>query len=241
MTNEATGPLSADERARLAAYEAKYGPLNPPNSDPGSGTTHVLLVTDMSGSMGHLADDVRGGFNTYVAGLKGKPGSYRLTATLFDQRYMPLCVDADLATVPELTGDNYSPAGSTALLDAVGRTVGEFETRAKLGDADRVLVVIQTDGQENASREWTWAAVQGLIKDREATGKWSFVYLGAGADTWDQANRMGVAGANYVGTHATSAGTRATYDSLVGATTAYAAGADGARTARRIRDEAGKQ
>jgi len=225
MTDD-TATLTDAEK--LAAYQAKYGPLDQAEPEPGTGTTHVLMIVDMSGSMGDLAADVRVGFNTYVTDLADQPGTYRLTATLFDQRYMPLCADAELSAVPKLTPANYSPAGMTALLDAVGRTVGDFETRVQLGGTDRVLVVIQTDGHENASTEWTWEAIQRLIKDREATGRWSFVYLGAGADTWSQASRMGVDRNSYVNTSATSRGTRSTYDGLTRGTVSFAAGASGA-------------
>lgn len=191
-------------------------------------TTNVLIVTDRSGSMASLAADVRGGFNAYVDGLRADSGKYRLTATLFDTESTALCVGAKLRDVPALTEANYRPGGMTALLDAVGKTVAEFEARTTLGDGDRVLVVIQTDGAENSSREYSWEQVQRLIKDREATGKWSFVYLGAGADTWDQASRMGVAASNYVNTGHSSGATQSTYSGLTRATVAYSKGATGA-------------
>jgi uncharacterized protein YegL len=193
-----------------------------------SGTTHVLMLADMSGSMAGLAEDVRGGFNTYVADLAEQPGDYRLTVTLFDTEFIPLCTDAALTNVPKLTGTNYSPRGATALLDALGKTVGEFETRVELADGDRVMVVVQTDGLENSSREWRFEAVQKLIKEREASGRWSFIYLGAGADTWSQAERMGFGANNYVNTSATGQGTASTYAGLVTATRAYSSGASGA-------------
>lgn len=229
MTDQTETITEAEEFAR---YRAKFGPLD---TDPKPGTTHVLMITDMSGSMGALAQDVRGGFNTYVTDLAKEPGDYRLTACLFDTEFISLCTDARLADVPRLTDANYAPRGMTALLDAVGKTVREFQSRATLVEGDRVLVVIQTDGEENSSREYDWVAIQTLIKDREATGRWSFVYLGAGADTWAQASRMGVASANYVNTVKTSHGTASTYSGLTVGTVAFAAGASGADVSRTVR------
>lgn len=201
-------------------------------------TTHVLMVTDMSGSMGPLVEDVRGGFNSYVAELrKDDAAKYRLTVTLFDTEFIPLCVSAKLKDVPELTRDNYRARGMTALIDAVGKTVAEFDAKTPtLADGDRVLVVVQTDGQENASREFRTEQVAELIKAREATGKWSFVFLGAGPDAWAQASGMGFAAAQTVQTQHSSAGYSGTYAAAAGASRSFARGASGADAAEIFRD-----
>jgi uncharacterized protein YegL len=188
-------------------------------------TTHVLFVTDMSGSMHDLAEDVRGGFNTYLADLRkdveANGTDYRMSVTVFDTRFMPLCVAAELADVPDFTQANYAPTGMTALLDAVGRTVGEFDTATTLGDDDRVLLVIQTDGGENSSREWTWEKIRTLLDERERTGKWSIVYLGQGVTAWEQGSRFG-ASTQVVGVAGTSKGTASSYSGLSMATVVYA-------------------
>lgn len=201
-------------------------------------TTHVLFVTDMSGSMTSLADDVRGGFNTYVDDLKkDAAGKYRLTVTLFDDRFESLCVAAKLKDVPRLTEQNYKPRASTALLDAVGKTVTEFDARVPtLADGDRVLVVVQTDGAENASREFTRDLIATLIKEREATGKWSFIYLGAGVDAWSQAGGMGFAATSTIHSKNTSGATRSAYTGLTQASIAYSAGATAAEASGLVAD-----
>lgn len=193
-------------------------------------TTHVLMVTDMSGSMTSLAEDVRGGFNTYVDDLrKDKDGKYRLTVTLFDNQFESLCVAAKLADVPRLTEENYRPRAMTALLDAVGKTVGEFESRVPaLADGDKVLVVVQTDGQENASTEFSRDQIAKLIKDREATGRWTFMYLGAGVAAWAQAGGMGFSAATTLRAANTSGATRSSYSGLTQASIAYSKGATAA-------------
>jgi hypothetical protein len=203
-------------------------------------TTHVLMCVDMSGSMATLAGDVRGGFNTYVADLAKDTARYRFTVTLFDTELIPLCVKVKPGDVPQLTAANYAPRGMTALLDAVGKTVTEFEAaNPTLAEGDRVLLVIQTDGLENSSREFTFDSVKKLITEREAGGRWTVVYLGAGADTWNQAARMGVANRNYVNTAASSVGTRSSYSGLTSGTTAYAAGAQSVAVAAAVAGEPG--
>jgi hypothetical protein len=193
---------------------------------------HVLKVIDMSGSMFHLAEDVRSGFNSYIDGLRADTDyDYRVTATVFDTEFMPICVGAKLDKVPFLTHELYSPRGYTALCDAVAKTILEFEKRVpKLKKNDSVLLVVNTDGQENASREFTRSQVAEMIKAREATEKWACLFLGAGPDAWKQSIHLGFASANTVQTHDTHVGTQAVYTSLVGATRSYSrtGSADGA-------------
>lgn len=220
----------------LPGHENDGAEAGEPTADTKKPKTHVLMVVDMSGSMSGLAADVRGGFNAYVDGLKADGGEYRLTVVLFDDRYVVLCADTPLTDVPRLTADNYRPRGWTALLDAVGRTIRTFETRVPtLGDDDRVMLVVQTDGAENKSVEFDWWQIAGLIRDREAGGKWTCVYLGQHADAWSQASRMGFNQGSTVVVGANSAGTAGSYTGLTYATTAYSRGADGATTSETLR------
>lgn len=161
-------------------------------------TTHVLMVVDMSGSMYALAEDVRGGFNSFLSEQEKDADELSFTVTLFDQEFISLCVAETWAATPRLDRDNYNPRGMTALLDAVGKTIVEFESSAGLGAEDKVLVVVQTDGNENASSEFSKERIAEMIAEREKTGKWSFVFLGAGPNTWRQAGQMGFQRANTV-------------------------------------------
>jgi hypothetical protein len=204
----------------------------------GKPTTHVLMVTDESGSMEPLEDDVRGGFNRYVDDLRNDVDSkYRLTVALFNHAYRPVCVAAKLADVPKLDGQNYRPGGMTALVDAIGRTIADFETRVpNLAEGDRVLLVVQTDGQENSSKEYTTESVRKLIADREAGGRWSCLFLGAGPDAWQQAGGLGFdRGSTFAVAHST-VGTQSSYAGLTRATRSYSRGATGAEASRSVAD-----
>lgn len=205
-----------------------------------TGTTHVLLVTDMSGSMRPLAEDVRGGFNAYLDGLRADGGDYRITAVLFDDQYDVLCADAALADAPSLDSGNYQPRGMTALLDAVGRTITALEARNPvLPDGDRVLLVVQTDGAENHSREYRWDTVAEMIREREKTGRWSCIYLGAHADAWAQASRMGFDRGSTIAVAHTGDGTQSSYTGLTHATRAYSKGATAAEASDIVRTVVG--
>jgi hypothetical protein len=201
-------------------------------------TTHVLMVTDESGSMEPLADDVRGGFNRYVDDLRDDTDyKYRLTLALFNQDYRPVCVAAKLADVPKLGRENYRPGGMTALVDAIGRTITDFETRVpELAEGDRVLLVVQTDGQENSSRVWTTWAVRKLIADREAGSRWSCLFLGAGPDAWKQASGLGFDRGSTHMVANSAAGAQSSYAGLTGATRSYSRGGTGAEVSGLVAD-----
>lgn len=159
-------------------------------------TTHVLLVIDRSGSMHKVADDVRGGYNAYLDSLiRDLNVQYRVTVALFSgecpEDYRLLVSGRDPAAAPRLDEHNYQPGGMTALLDAVGRTIDEFERSTDLAEGDRVLLVVQTDGRENRSREYSQGEIKSMIQKREATGIWGAIFMGAGPDTWQQAGGMG--------------------------------------------------
>jgi len=53
-----------------------------------------------------------------------------------------------------------------------------------------------TNGEENASREWTIDAVKGLIEQKEKEGAWTFVFLGAAPGAWAQGRAYGIPAAN---------------------------------------------
>lgn len=183
--------------------------------------THVLLVIDMSGSMEDLAAEVRNGFNRYIEDLRADDNRYRVTVTVFDTRFISLCVAAKLKDVPPLTSSNYDPEGMTALYDAVGKTITEFEERTELAEGERVLFVVSTDGRNNASQLFRSDDIAKMLRHRKETGRWTFVYLGAGPDAWGVGAGLGFYG---VDTANSAAGTRSTYTGLTVGTRSFAAG-----------------
>lgn len=187
-------------------------------------TTHVLMVIDRSGSMHIVADDVRGGFNAYLENLEQDTAvTYRITTALFDDNYALMGVGLAPQDVIRLNQRTYRPGGSTALLDAIGRIISDFERSTELRPRDRVLLVVQTDGEENASREYKVEQIRKMITEREATGVWGAVFMGAGPDTWKQAGGMGFSTSTSYAR--TSEDTRNTYDGLTKMSGAFSRGA----------------
>jgi hypothetical protein len=154
----------------------------------------ITFVLDESGSMGAIAQSAREGFNEYLQEqIKGE-GQTWWTLTTFNSRAWTRFAVIPGEEVRPL-GDDYSPNGMTALYDAVGNSL--IKTRAFLdalnpdnrpGD---VIIVILTDGMENASRTWGLHQVARLIADAEDDG-WQFVFLGANLDSRAAAHDMGM-------------------------------------------------
>lgn len=155
--------------------------------------TDITVVLDRSGSMATIAEDVVGGLNTFIAGQQQVEGEARFSLVQFDDGYDVVHFNVPMRDVPLLTPRDFVPRGTTALLDAIGRTIVGLDARLAALPAEqrpsRIIVVVQTDGHENASREFTRAQVFELIRQREQAGAatsgapvWEFVYLAANQD-----------------------------------------------------------
>jgi uncharacterized protein YegL len=173
--------------------------------------TMICLILDRSGSMQGREGDVIGGVNNFIEEQKKLPDPASVAFVRFDteiERFRPM---VDLSKVEPLTKAEYQPRGSTALLDAVGQTITKLDEDWKAEKPDRCIVVIVTDGAENASREYTKAKIQALVKARQDSNLWAFIYLGANVDAFDEANSMGISTANSAGYTNTAAGNKHMY------------------------------
>lgn len=170
---------------------------------------NVAFVWDMSGSMGMIEDATREGTGGYIADLQKEEkamakeygeGVYtRFSLTAFDTVFEPWIVDSPIASInrgPILA--RYQPRGGTALYDAIARTITELDSRL-VGDRanERCLVIVMTDGEENASTEYALRQdgrkrLFNLISAYEAMGNWTFVYLGANVDAYAEAMAIGI-------------------------------------------------
>jgi uncharacterized protein YegL len=179
---------------------------------------HIHLLLDRSGSMASIADDVVGGYNAFLAEHRAAPGACRLTLAQFDSQDPSevLLRGVDIAAAPDLTPERFQPRGSTPLYDAIGhlldRAEAEVRIRRATGMADEDhLVVILTDGLENASCSWTQSAIFERIAGLEAAG-WTFAYLGANQDAFAVGGALGVRQGSTDAWLATPEGARAMFD-----------------------------
>ena len=158
--------------------------------------TEMVFVLDRSGSMSGLAADTIGGFNELIEKQKKIEGDAYVTTVLFDHEYEVLHDHVALGEVAPLTDREYFARGSTALLDAVGRTIDSVGARlAATPEEERpehVVFVITTDGMENASREYTAKQVREMVEHQQQKYSWQFVFLGANMDAVSEARDLGI-------------------------------------------------
>jgi len=172
----------------------------------------ICLILDRSGSMSGRETDVIGGVNTFIIEQQKLPDSASIAFVRFDtgaiERFKPMQA---LNECKLLTPDDFQPRGGTPLLDAIGTTINQLDEDWKREQPERAIVVIVTDGEENASNEYTKAKIQAMIKTRQDSGKWAFIYLGANVDAFAEAGSMGISMANTAGYSNTVKGIKAMY------------------------------
>lgn len=122
-------------------------------------------------------------------------GDTIVTTVLFDDKYELLWNGIDAKKV-KLSNKEYFVKGSTALLDAIGKTIIDVGYRLSvMGEEQRpakVIFVITTDGMENASREFTYGKVKEIIKHQQDKYDWEFIFLGANIDAAKEACNIGI-------------------------------------------------
>lgn len=194
------------------------------NETPTTNITHIYFVLDRSGSMSSIADDVIGGFNSFVANQKAEGDDALMTLVQFDtqnaQEY--LYVNTPIGSVSDLSRMTYIPRGGTPLFDAMGFTLSlalqrEVELKAAGKPSEHIVFITFTDGEENSSQEYDRQRVFNLVNLKQEEG-WSFVFMGANQDAYAAGNSVGVGMANASNFIADSNGTSLAFRDLSVAT-----------------------
>lgn len=174
------------------------------------GLTELVFILDKSGSMGGLESDTIGGYNAMLEKQKAVEDECRMTTVLFDNNYELLHDRIDIKAVSAIAEKEYFVGGSTALIDAIGRTIHKIGNAQKHTAedyrAEKVMFVIITDGEENSSREYSSEKVKKMIEHQKAKYGWEFIFLGANIDAVETAKRFGIAPNRAQNYHADSEG-----------------------------------
>jgi len=156
--------------------------------------TEIAYILDRSGSMEPMQEPAVAAFNAFVKAQLDVPGDARLTLIQFDDAYEVPIAACPVQDVRQLTAATYTPRGMTALLDAIGRTVKDIDRRlTALPETEKpgkVILAIFTDGQENASREYTLKHISDLIRLYRDEKGWEFLFLAANQDAIASAGAM---------------------------------------------------
>jgi Mg-chelatase subunit ChlD len=185
---------------------------SPKNKKPN--TTLLVLVVDRSGSMESIRTDMEGGITSLIADQKQGSGTCLVTLAQFDSDYEIL---HNAVPAAEFCDYRLIPRGTTALLDAIGRTIGEVDAQIndlpKHSRPGQVLFAVITDGLENASTEWSHDQVMAAVKSHVDAG-WQFTFLGANQDAIQEGGRLGVVRDASLTYDATPDASRAAMESL---------------------------
>jgi uncharacterized protein YegL len=179
------------------------------------GLTELVFILDRSGSMSGLESDTIGGYNALLNKQKAEQGEAIITTVLFDDHYELLHDRINLKGIATITDKEYFVRGSTALLDAIGKTIQKLVNvqrhTAENEKAEHVMIVITTDGMENASREYTYSKIREMIEHQKNKYKWEFIFLGANMDAVETAERFGINADRAANFHADGEGTMLNY------------------------------
>ena len=174
--------------------------------------TEIVFILDRSGSMSGLEADTIGGYNTLLEKQRREPGEARLSTVLFNH------TTEVIRTVTPLTERDYQVGGSTALLDAIGGAIDHIGCIHKYARPEdrpaHTLIVIATDGMENASRRYSGREIKQMIERQRAKYGWEFLFLGANVDAFADAERIGIDRDHATNYHADGMGLKVCYRAL---------------------------
>lgn len=164
--------------------------------------TAVTAIIDGSGSMASIKEGIIGGINKFIDDQNKLPGTVIFSMIQFDSYpqhefcYNTIYNFVNLKEVSKLTDDSYTPRGGTPLHDALDKCIDEYGAKlAAIPETDRpskVVLVIMTDGHENASRHATRESVMAKIKHQREKFNWQVVFMGANMDSVKESAGLGI-------------------------------------------------
>ncbi len=178
--------------------------------------TELVFILDRSGSMSGLESDTIGGYNSLINKQKDEEGEAIVTTVLFDDQYQLLHDRINIKGVSLITEKDYFVRGTTALLDAIGRTIQKIVNaqRHTMEEqrTDKTIFVITTDGMENASQEYTYDKIRKMVELEKEKYGWEFIFLGANIDAISTAARFGIGADRAANYNGDSEGTKLNYN-----------------------------
>src|SRR5690554_6675091 len=157
------------------------------------------FVLDKSSSMSDCKESTIMGFNQQLETIKElqkefPDQEYSVSLTTFDNHVENTFNQISIQSFKKLTPQMYRPSGCTALLDAIGTAINQIRMTNEskiLNNEMSVIMVILTDGMENASREFNFHQIAGMIQELERTS-WSFSFLGEDIDAFHTSKMLNI-------------------------------------------------
>ena len=177
--------------------------------------TELMFILDKSGSMAGLEADTVGGFNAMLKKQLLEDGEVNVTTLIFSDDSKLLHDRFPIQSIRPLKVSDYEVGGMTALYDAIGEGIKKTSNVLQYtrDTQTKVIFVISTDGEENASHKFDQHKIKTLIEERRATG-WEFLFLGANIDAVLAANTIGIPKESAVEYIADSIGTEKNFEAV---------------------------
>ena len=170
----------------------------------------IISIVDRSGSMQSLTNDTIGGYNDFIEKQKSNGKNTNVSLVLFDDKYEMVYDCVTIQAVKPLDNGVYFTRGTTALLDAIGKTINTVGERLSKTDESKrpskVIVLIITDGEENASAEFKNDKIKEMVKHQTDLYSWEFIFLGANIDSFGVSSGIGMFASNTANYKATPRG-----------------------------------
>jgi len=193
--------------------------------------THIAFIIDRSGSMNDVVESTVKGFNEFMIEQRGAAGEALMTVVLFDDRYEILHDMVDVKLVPDIDASLNLARGTTALRDAIGRTILKVKEQIQNLDEDdrpaKVLFIITTDGQDNASTDFDTDKLQAALTFQRDVDKWEFLFTGADEALITTAQSYGIARGNIAFYDNSTKGVMDNYGTISCATAMYRSAVSG--------------
>lgn len=158
--------------------------------------TFYHIILDQSGSMSDCVNQTLKGLADQRKEILAIANEFpdqeiRVGLTVFNHNIELKYSNLSVTELSRMNSFHYQPNGQTALLDAIGMSVVATQ-RLMINEGDSAVIIILTDGYENASKEYSHKQIKELIQAKEETRKWSFTYLGATLDAVEIAKSMNI-------------------------------------------------
>ena len=158
---------------------------------------HNLIILDESGSMSSIKSLIINGFNELVQSIKGIEKQFpeqehiisMVSFNDLDNKILHFVQPVN--KLDSINDSTYNPASMTPLYDAMGFSISKLKQYLEGKENYSVLVTILTDGEENASKEYTRSVIKNLVNDLKQQN-WTFTYIGADHDVEGMAFRLSI-------------------------------------------------
>ena len=148
---------------------------------------HNLIILDESGSMNSIKKNIINGFNELINSVKTiekeflEQEHFISLISFNSKKNNVIHFTEPVSKIITINDNNYNPESSTPLFDAMGLSILKLKHYLKDKDNYSVLVTILTDGEENASKEFSLIEIKRIIEELK-TENWTFTYIGTDHD-----------------------------------------------------------